>query len=379
MSHIQKRKTAHGTKYLARYLDPAKRERSRMFTRRIDAARWLADMEVQLARGDWLDPASGQVLFSEWSERWLATRHDLRQTTVIRLRAAMREQVLPTFGARPLKTISHQDVVDWIDKLATGGRLAAASIRKAHWVLKACLEAAVRDRRLSTNPATGVALPKASHRDQQFLSASEVDELATVMPPEFRAFVYVAAFCGLRFGELAALTRGSVDTLRREIKVSRTAVDIAGAPVTFGESKTRRSRRTVPVPSSVMREIEAHLAAHVGPGADALMFTSPEGGPIRRGSFRRVWLPAVKAIGRDGLRVHDLRHSFVALWISAGAHAKEISEWAGHSSIQITMDRYGHLLPDDRQRAADRMDALLAGSQPTPAAAVLPLRGGEVV
>jgi integrase len=112
------------------------------------------------------------------------------------------------------------------------------------------------------------------------------------MPDRYRALVLVGAYAGLRWGEAAGLTRCNVDGLRSRIRVISTAVEVRGHVTLGQEPKTRRSRRTVPVARSVMRQLEAHMAAFVAPEPDALVFTAPQGGPLRRSLFsRRVWRP----------------------------------------------------------------------------------------
>jgi integrase len=109
-----------------------------------------------------------------------------------------------------------------------------------------------------------------------------------------------------------------------------------------------------------MRKIDDHLGRHVGPAADALVFTGDEGAPLRRSGFQKCyWKPAVAAAGLDGLKVHKLRHSFVSLWVAAEANVKEVSVRAGHSSVSFTLDRYGHLYEDRSDDLADRLDDLL--------------------
>jgi len=96
------------------------------------------------------------------------------------------------------------------------------------------------------------------------------------------------------------------------------------------------------------------------------------GGPLRVNGFRaRVWRPATRAAGLDGLRIHDLRHTAVALWIAAGANSKEVSSRVGHASVSFTLDRYGHLFPEADEALRTRLDAFyVAGGQ---------ARGGAVV
>jgi integrase len=130
----------------------------------------------------------------------------------------------------------------------------------------------------------------------------------------------------------------------------------------------------VGLPRFVAEELAAHLA---GPGdPEAFVFTAPQGGPLRLPAFRaRVWRPAVIAAGLDGLRIHDLRHTAVALWIAVGANPKEVSARAGHSSVSFTLDRYGHLYPEADTALRDRLDTLYGSSRPAPEGNVVRLRG----
>ena len=94
------------------------------------------------------------------------------------------------------------------------------------------------------------------------------------------------------------------------------------------------------------------------------MFTAPQGGPLRVTAFRaRVWRPATRAAGLDGLRIHDLRHTAVALWMAAGANPKEVAARAGHTSICFTLDRYGHLYPESDAALRERLDAIYSAGQ----------------
>jgi integrase len=114
--------------------------------------------------------------------------------------------------------------------------------------------------------------------------------------------------------------------------------------------KTRASRRTIGLPRFVVDELAAHLAALA---TQRLWCSPPRGGPLRVNVFRaRVWRPATRAAGLEGLRIHDLRHTAVALWIAAGANPKEVSTRAGHSSVSFTLDRYGHLYPRSTPHSA---------------------------
>jgi integrase len=118
----------------------------------------------------------------------------------------------------------------------------------------------------------------------------------------------------------------------------------------------------VGLPRFVVEELADHLAEPGDPAG--FVFTAPQGGPLRVTAFRaRVWRPATRAAELDGLRIHDLRHTAVALWIAAGANPKEVAARAGHTSVSFTLDRYGHLYPDSYATLRDRLDALHSSAQ----------------
>lgn len=357
-------------RYRARYRDASRRERSRTFDRKVDADRFLIGVEADLLRGEWVDPRDSAVTVADWCATWLATKADLRPTSLARVQATLEHQVVPRFGDLPLRAVTNADVRAWIAQMTAAGR-SPSTVRKAYNALHAALLAAVADRRLPYDPAAGVPLPPEQHGEQRFLTAAEVTELADAIAPRYRALVLVAAYGGLRFGELAGLRRRRVDVLRCRVEVAETLVDLKGR-LSFGPPKTRNGRRTVPLPRGVGRDLDAHMARHTATGADALVFTSAPGQPLRRSGFRRDWWqPATRAAGLDALRVHDLRHTFVSLWVDAGANVKEVSVRAGHSSVAFTLDRYGHLYEDRGDDLADRLDALLAAARPAPTAAVV--------
>lgn len=199
MAHVEKRGPG---RWRARYRGPDGRERSRTFSRRADAERFLAGVEVAKSRGEWLDPARGSLTVEVWAAGWLATRGDLRATTRARLESVLRLHVVPAFGTRRLSTLSNSEVREWVAGLSNSG-LSPASVRKAAFALRQLLDAAVADRRLSVNPAANVPLPAEHAEEQRFLSREQVRDLAEAMPAQYRALVLLAAASGLRWGELA--------------------------------------------------------------------------------------------------------------------------------------------------------------------------------
>jgi integrase len=202
------------------------------------------------------------------------------------------------------------------------------------------------------NPVERLAVPKIEREEMRFLTPEELWRLAGAIDERYGAFVLLAGYGGLRIGELLALRWQHVDMLRRQVTVAKTLTDLAGR-LSFGPPKTRAALRMVTVPGFVVEELSRVPASPPDPGD--LVFTSPEGHPVRPTSFRRrFWNPAVNEADLSSLRVHDLRHTAVALWIAAEANPKQIAARAGHTSVSVVLDRYGHLLPqhDDQRMAA---------------------------
>jgi len=299
--------------------------------------------------------------FAVWWVEFMAMRVDARGSTLRRDGSIFRNHLDPVFGQLPLDAIDFRSAQRFVADLAGSG-LAPRSVHKAAGLLTHALDLAVRSGLLVSNPTRGLALPQVPHKQPRFLNPEEVERLADAIDPRFRSFVLVAAFAGLRHGELAALRAGHVDTVASTIEVVATrTVQLDGSPV-FGPPKSRAGVRTVPVPGFVMAEVAAHIAAE-GLGSEDLVWTSASGAPLREANFRsRVWKPATVAAGLTGLRVHDLRHTCVALWGRSLASPRAAAKWAGHSNPTLVLTTYGGVFDDESAGVMDRLSAYATGT-----------------
>jgi integrase len=235
--------------------------------------------------------------------------------------------------------------------------LSASRVRQSYHLLTSMLDAAVRDRRLASNPAADVSLPRMPRKEQRYLTYAQVAELADACGP-YRVLVLVLAYCGLRWGEAAALRVRNVDVIHRRIRVVEAVTEINGRLV-VGSPKTHQER-TVPVPAFVGDMLVEHLA---GASQGGLAFTSPRGETLRVGNFRRGWFDrATGTLGIEGLVPHELRHTAASLAIAAGASVKGVQMMLGHASATLTLDLYGHLFPDELEGVAERLDVAAARS-----------------
>ena len=352
MAAVEKRVRNGKTSYRVRYRDPTHAQRSKSFPRRVDAERFARTVEVQKDTGTWIDPKAGNTSLAEWRTRFVDTELGNRASTRARDASYWRNHLGPSLGSRSLASIDYVAVQGWVGDLST--RLAPATVAKAYGILSKTLNGAVKAGLIPANRAEGVELPRVEREEQRFLTVAEIDKLAGAIDPQYRTLVLVGAYGGLRRGELFALRRGRVDLMARHLDVVETAIEVSGHH-SFGPPKSRAGHRRVPLPRRVIDELIPELAQ---PDPHGLAWTSTNGHPLRSSFRPRVWLPALNRAGLDGLRMHDLRHTAVSLWIAAGANPKEIAAWAGHSSVSTILDVYGHLLPGTEEPVMDALDRM---------------------
>lgn len=350
MASVERRDRNGRTTYVARWRDPAGVQRKRSFTRKGEAERYLVSIESAKLSGTYVDAARSAVRFGAWADQWLAGQVQLKASTRARYEGLLRVQILPTWERVPLSAITHADVAAWVARLTASG-LSGSTVRQAHRVLSLVLALAVRDGRLSRNPAEGVSLPRAARPSKRFLTHEQVAALAGACEP-YGLVVQVLAYCGLRYGELAALRVRDLDLLRGRLRVERALTEVSGA-VVIGTPKTHQ-QRSVPVPRSLVQALADQCA---GKGADDLVFTAPRGGVLRLMNFRRRFFdPAAASAGLDGLTPHEIRHTAASLAVSAGANVKAVQRLLGHASAAMTLDVYAGLFDDDLDAVAARLD-----------------------
>jgi integrase len=360
--HIRKLgKRKDGTwRWVAFMPDPSKggtAKIQRTFRRKEEAEDWLVSEGASKRQGTWVDPRQAERPFRDviaaWRESWL----DIEPKTRSGYETIIRCHLLPEFGNTPVSRVTTEAVQAYVNRLAkTAG---SGTVRNIFAALRNALNTGVRLKLLVANPCVGVKLPRARRREPVFLTADEVRALADAITPHYRILVWMAAYTGLRAGEIHGLRLCDVDVLRGVVHVRQALKDVNGH-LHFGPTKTHDSR-TVSLPAFLRAMLNDHLAA-LPPGTpEALVFPSQTGKPLRHDLFfARHFKPAVrKALPADkhGLRFHDLRHTCASLSIAAGAHPKLISARLGHSSIQITMDRYGHLYDSAEEALAESLDA----------------------
>ncbi len=258
--------------------------------------------------------------------------------------------VLPRWQHVAVSAVDTLDVETWVAQLTKSG-LSASRTRQAYLVLRGILDTAVKSRRLAVNPAQRVELPRPPAGTRRYLTMDQLEQLADAAG-DYGILVRLLGYCGLRWGEAAALTVGKADLLRSRLVVDAALCDIAGV-ITVGTPKGHKARE-VPVSRFLRDELAVHIA---GKGPEDLIFTAPRGGYLRNRNFRRGYFDrAAERVGLAELVPHELRHTAASLAIASGANIKVVQTMMGHASATMTWDLYGHLYDDDLDTVAARLD-----------------------
>ncbi len=347
--------------------DGVRHNAPRTFDARIDAEAWLSDERRLLTAGTWTAPsdrAAGvvrrQVLtLDAYATTWLADR-PLKPRTVEHYASLIRHQLAP-LADRPVASLGPAEIRAWHAALdSTKPTLRA----HAYSLLRAILTTAVHDGLLPSNPChiRGAGNAKRVHKIQP-ATLAELEALVTAMPVRYRTMTLMAAWCGLRFGELVELRRSDVDLKAGVIRVRRGAVRVAGGTV-VGTPKSAAGIRDVAVPPHLVPLLREHITEHSAFGRDGLLFPSAHDPAVHLApsALYRVFYPAREKAGRPDLRWHDLRHTGAVLAAQTGATLAELMGRLGHSTPGAAL-RYQHTAQGRDAEIAVRLSALADGGR----------------
>jgi integrase len=309
------------------------------------------------------------VAVGEYLDSWLngSVRGSVRQSTVDRYEIAVRVHIKPALGRLKLKKLTPAHLAGFYqDRLAAG--FAPASVNKLHVTLHKALDQAVRWRMVPRNVAEAVSAPRPAPPEMRTLSAQETRRmLEAARGDRLEALYVLAVHTGMRQGELLALKWQDVDLENAKVSVRRT-ITVSKGRILLGESKTKKSRRTISLSDAAVRTLRHHLACQmeeIGRLGDlykdgGLVFTSGVGTIINPTNLRkRSFAALLQRANLPKIRFHDLRHTCATLLLSRNVHPKYVQELLGHANIAITLDTYSHVIPGMGDQAARAMDDVL--------------------
>lgn len=349
--HIRKRP---GGNFQASYVGPdlVRHCAPKTFAARMDAEGWLRDERRLIERDEWTSPekrvaevVAAHITLAEYADTWIRERPVKPRTRIGY--EALWENHVASLGRVPLVHLTPESVRSWYAGLGTDRPRRNSH---AYGLLHAILATAVTDQLIPANPANlSRAMNPPTKRQPVILDVSEVAELAQAIRPErLRALILVLAWTGVRWGEAIELRRRDVTDGARSIRVSRAVTHRDGCRVDTPKSGKGRS---VIVPPHVRADLLAHMEVHVGKDGNALLFPAVRGCHLNDRVFRDYLEPALETIGREDLRIHDLRH-FAGTMAARAGNLPETMARLGHSTAKASIIYQGIASGRDAEVAA---------------------------
>ena len=370
---IERRVGAGGSvTYRARYAMPDGTRYSRTLGTKVDAEAWLAAERSLVDREEWTPPQARKAAAERrqreaafntvggFAERYLAER-DLRPNTLRGYRQLLATRILPFFAEMPLTQVTLSQIKHWRSSLHPATEATnAAAYRLLRSILQAAEEEELIDRVPPKVRGASTARVKRVAKPATF---EEIESIVAAMPERLKLLVVLAAFVGLREGELLELRRSDIDGVTGRISVTR-KIDKDAAPRAKGACpncgrpisapKTPSGVRTVHVPPPFLPMLQKHLLEHCAAGPSGLLFPGDRTDHMSVRYLMDHYHPARRAAGRPDLTLHHLRHTALTLAGQHGATAAELQARAGHAS-QAAMAIYQHATLDRDKRLADQI------------------------
>ena len=375
--------------YHASYIGPDSQRHNAMttFIARSDAEAWLAREKRFLDLDEWTSPRAREdaarqaelraraaaVLFGDYADNWVETRHSrrgqpLKARSKADYRRLLKSKIKPSFGCTELNAITRDAVAAWYAKLSKTPTEQAS----AYALLRTILTTAVEDEIITANPCRIRGAGKAPVKLRvEMVTLEELALIHARMPERYRLTVSLGIWCTLRIGEILELRRRDIrirhtkdhagsDAAVGVVHVRRSVQHIDGQ-VVIDTPKTEAGSREVHIPPALIPDVEAHLKSHAQPGPDGLLFPSGRGNPLHHRTFGNWWDHARRAAERPALRFHDLRHTGATIAAQSGATLKELMDRLGHTTPKAALV-YQHSAADRDQLVAERLSARMTSS-----------------
>jgi integrase len=339
-----------------------------------DAEAELIRLKAGADKGEYVDPTKTTLseFFDRW-EKWAATQVSAK--TLERYKELAAHHVRPHLGStrlQRLKTVHFAELYGTLQrpKAEGGAGLAPRTIGHVHRLVHRVLGHAVKWGLVANNPVASAEPPRVERKEIEILAPGQVKALLTALRgrPLYPIAVLGLA-TGMRRGELVALRWGDVDLERGIVRVEQ-SLEQTNAGLQFKAPKTKAGRRSISIPPSIVAELrkywkaqqETRLALGLGKaGNDALVFPRADGSPFPPDSLTSDWARTLRLLKLPKITLHALRHTHVSQLIASGLDVVSVSRRIGHSNPTVTLNVYAHLFGNTDERAANVVEAAMAG------------------
>lgn len=329
-----------------------------------DAQKFLTAKLREKDLGVFIEPAS--ISLTEYLDKWLqeVARPRVRENTFNSYLLIVEKYIKRNLGSVRLSDIQAFQVQKFYNQLQSQG-LSSRTVRYTHSVLSSALKQAVRWRILVQNPCDLCDLPKLVKKEKKVLNSEQSKIFwEEAKSSKWFALLLLVIESGLRPSEYLGLQWKDIDFERRTLSVNRVVTETANGGFYFGETKTPKSRRKLPLSDAVTSALRFHKRNQLENRLKLgecyqnydLVFASEIGTPLqRRNLIRRHFKPLLKKAGLPNITLYELRHTTATLLLSAGENPKIVSERLGHSSVVLTLDTYSHVLPNMQEEATQKL------------------------
>ena len=341
-----------------------------------DAQDYLGNTLTAISTGAFVEPSPLTV--GEYLDKWLeaAARPRVSRRTADGYAGLLDRNIRGQIGGKRLDNLTPLEIQKVYGEMQARG-LSARVVRHAHSALHNALKQAVKWGMIARNPSDLVELPKVPHKERRVLSPDEAQRFLKVADEMRHGLIFeFALLTGMRPEEYLAVKWADIDFERGTVQVRRALVR-HNKNWSFEEPKTKKSRRTITLPTPLLKKLVAHKRKQGGGRlkigsewqAHDLVFCSEFGTPHSIPNLTyRYFHPILKKAGLMSedkteirIRLYDLRHSCATLLLIADENPKVVSERLGHSTVVLTLDTYSHVLPTMQEKATARLEKLLYG------------------
>ncbi|MDL2214388.1 site-specific integrase [Clostridia bacterium OttesenSCG-928-O13] len=295
-----------------------------------------------------------QMMFSSLVDLYLDDiKNRIRRNTYETKEHIIEKKVRPFFGKMPLDTIKPTTIRKWQNELINDN-YSETYLKTINNQLSALLNYAVKYYGLRENPCHKAgSMGKKHAQEMQFWTRDEYTKFSKALEGDTQMHVIfqVLYWCGLRLGEMLALTVSDIDFEANTLSVNKSLQRIGREDVVT-EPKTPKSNRIIAMPAFLSRELKSYIDLLYKPSPETKLFTTSKSG------LRSVIIKYSAKANVHRIRVHDLRHSHASLLIELGFSPLLIAERLGHENIQTTLDTYSHLYPHKQTELAQKLDEL---------------------
>jgi integrase len=327
---------------------------------------WLKKTTVEIDEG--MTYESTKLTFNEYLNGWLSSKKSfLQPATWTHYNQLSKKYIIPAIGSTKIRSLTPWLIQDLYDRLLASG-VGTQTVIKIHTVLQSALNHAAKTGIMSSNPASTVIPPKVPFREMETFNESQVSSmLIAAKGNRFQALYQLAVTTGMRQMELLGLKWSDIDWSRQTLRVERQLVRPDGEGIKFSHPKTNYGRWEIALGSQTIEVLRDHYErqqTEINVAGDnwieqGLVFTNSFRGPLHPRNLLRDFKKFLKNASLPLIRFHDLRHTAASLMLNHGIPLIIASRRLGHARASITLDMYGHMIPNMQVEAAEKLDELV--------------------